>query len=251
MKKICSILISFFIVSCDQKPNNSGANPQGEDKILSVATSADVKPFVYMEENQIVGFDVVMAQHLADAAGISLQLNNITFDEIIDKVANKEYEAGIAAIAITPERRKKVDFTQPYHRSISVIVTPTGSSVYSLKDLEHMAVGVQNGTTYEDFAKKNLKDTYILTRPTYEEILAAMFDNQCDAIITGFTEAKTLLKNDPGLRIIKISGTEVEYAVALPKRSPYLTIMNAKIKRMVKDGTLSDMEKTYLHDILK
>lgn len=89
---------------------------------LVMATNAEFPPYESIEDGNIVGFDIDMANAICDELGMELKVKNVDFNAIITSINLGESDVGIAGISVTPERSKTVDFTQSYAVSSQVIV---------------------------------------------------------------------------------------------------------------------------------
>ena len=132
------------------------------DGTLTIGTSAEYEPFEYMEDGEYKGFDLELAQAIADDLGLELKIENVDFDTIVPGVASgTKYDMGIAAITATPEREKEVGFTDSYYMDDQAIVTMadnteiTGDNYADALNAEGVKIAVQSGSTAEAFAKEN------------------------------------------------------------------------------------------------
>src|SRR5450756_231100 len=68
------------------------------------------------------------------------------------------YDVSIGSMAITPERQQTIGFSDPYYYASSqVFVKAGGTQISGVADLAGKKVGVNSGTTYYDYLKKNSK----------------------------------------------------------------------------------------------
>ena len=108
MKKLLAILTAsvcvFAMAACGSK----------EDNTLVMATNAEFAPYEYRENGKIVGFDVDMAQAIADILGMELQIDDMLFDSIVNAVASGKADIGVAGMTVLPERLENVNFSDPY-----------------------------------------------------------------------------------------------------------------------------------------
>lgn len=92
-------------------------SPEGTDRsngTLVMATNAEFAPYEYRENGKIVGFDVDMAQAIADVLGMELQIDDMLFDAIVNAVASGKADIGVAGMTVLPERLENVNFSDPY-----------------------------------------------------------------------------------------------------------------------------------------
>ncbi len=89
---------------------------------LTMATNAAFEPYEYMQDGEITGIDVDMAQAICDILGMELEIENIEFDSIISSVQSGKADVGIAGMTVTEDRLKSIDFTVPYTTATQVII---------------------------------------------------------------------------------------------------------------------------------
>ena len=93
---------------------------------IVLGTSADYPPFEFHTEidgtDTIVGFDVLLAQKVADALGVELEVVDMSFDNLLIGLNNGDFDFVMASLSNTPERAKAVDFSSPYFYGTQVVV---------------------------------------------------------------------------------------------------------------------------------
>lgn len=106
---------------------------------LVMATNAAFEPYEYMENGEIVGFDIDMAKAICDVLGMELKIENIEFDSIISAVQSGKADVGIAGMTVTEDRLKSIDFTDSYTNATQVIIVRNGKEAQksSLMDRLH------------------------------------------------------------------------------------------------------------------
>lgn len=251
-KLYLSFCLSFLLlVGCEK---NTSKLPKKLDDVLHVAVSSDYPPFVYDQAGKLVGFEVELIQAVAVKLGKTVQFHDVDFQNILDVVAKKQVDCAVASIAQTPERAKKVAFTLPYHRSMSVIVVPYAAAVNTISDLKGKTLGIESGTTYQQYfnAKKRslLKGIKQINRNKFMDLFEAMRDGKCQAILTGYSEGYAIQDINPDLKIIPIEDTITTFAIALPKNSPLLEKINTILQEMARNGDTSKLEQQYFKKIV-
>jgi ABC-type amino acid transport substrate-binding protein len=91
-------------------------------KELVLGTNAEFKPFEYLEGDQIVGFDISLANEIAKDYGHKLKVENMNFDSIITALSAGKVDFAIAGLSVTEERQKNVDFSENYYGASQVII---------------------------------------------------------------------------------------------------------------------------------
>ena len=105
-----------------KSPYESPADVDRSNGTLTVATNATFEPYEYVENEQVVGIDIDLAQAICDILGMDLKVDNIEFDAIINAVQSGKADVGIAGMTITEDRLQSIDFTEPYTTSTQVII---------------------------------------------------------------------------------------------------------------------------------
>lgn len=90
--------------------------------IIKMGTNAAFPPFEYMEGATPIGFDVTMSQMIARDYGKKLQIVDMAFDGLIAALQSNAIDFIAAGMTATDERRKNVDFSEPYYSSNQVII---------------------------------------------------------------------------------------------------------------------------------
>lgn len=103
-------------------PYESPADVDRSKGTLTMATNAEFPPYEYYSEQEIVGFDVDMAQAICDRLGYELKINNMNFDSVVLSVQTGQCDIGVAGLTVTDERLEEVSFTDSYTTSTQVII---------------------------------------------------------------------------------------------------------------------------------
>ena len=222
------------------------------DGTLTIGTSAEYEPFEYMEDGEYKGFDLELAQAIADDLGLELKIENVDFDTIVPGVASgTKYDMGIAAITATPE--KEVGFTDSYYMDDQAIVTMadnteiTGDNYADALNAEGMKIAVQSGSTAEAFAKENFPNAELVPFKNATDCFAAVQSSQANALVTNRSVAAQLVATSfSNEQVIKQISTGEEYAIAVNKdNTALLDALNDSIAKLTEDGTVDELMTKY------
>ena len=89
---------------------------------LTMATNATFQPYEYYDGDNIVGIDADIAQAVCDKLGYELKIEDMEFDAIVNAVKSGKADFGAAGMTVTEDRKKSVDFTDPYTTAEQVII---------------------------------------------------------------------------------------------------------------------------------
>ena len=92
------------------------------DKVLKLGTNAAFPPFEYVDGKNIVGFDITMGEKIAVGYGAKLEVVDMAFDSLIPALASGAIDFIAAGMSVTEERKKNVDFSDPYYESKQVVI---------------------------------------------------------------------------------------------------------------------------------
>ena len=114
-------------------------------------------PFSYVQpDGQLAGFDIDIALALCEAMGAECTLVAQDWDGIIPALLAKKYDAIIASMSITEERKQKVDFTHKYYQTPAKFVMKKGLiAEFSREAVKGKKVGVQRATIHDRYLTDN------------------------------------------------------------------------------------------------
>ncbi|QUJ68179.1 lysine/arginine/ornithine ABC transporter substrate-binding protein [Photobacterium sp. GJ3] len=123
-------------------------------------------PFSWTEPSgELKGFDVDMANALCEELQAKCKIVSQDWDGIIPSLLARKYDAIIAAMSITDERKKKVDFTGKYALIPNKYVAKKGTEIdFSREGLKGVKIGVQRATTHDKYLTDNYGDAVEIVR---------------------------------------------------------------------------------------
>jgi polar amino acid transport system substrate-binding protein len=130
-----------------------------EELKLRIATEGANPPFSTIDSSgTLEGFDVDIARALCTKMGADCEIASQDWDGIIPALLARKYDAIIASLNVTEDRKRAVAFTKPYYHSPSAFVVRKGTSMQDLspKALSGKSIGVQTATNHSAF----LEDKY-------------------------------------------------------------------------------------------
>jgi polar amino acid transport system substrate-binding protein len=188
------------------------------------------------------GVEYCMGQVMARMLGLEMELRNETFQSITTGVV-QDYDLALSQSSITDERKEVVDFTEPYYKSDQGILAETGTTVATLDDAKKLLYAVQTGTTGEYFVTDIVKPEQ---QPQVFQDLngayTALAAGQVDAVMmdTAINLGQAARSNGT-LAVVAQFANEDYYGGIVPKGSTNLDAINAMLKQMEDDGTLTEL----------
>ncbi|USG67665.1 transporter substrate-binding domain-containing protein [Brevibacillus ruminantium] len=259
---LSSLLAVAVLAGCGAgNQQGTGQQPAGQDsagqaaggKKLVLATSADFKPYEFHDlssgKDEIVGFDIDIAKHIANELGYEIEIVDMNFDGLVPALQAKRADLVMAGMTPTPEREKNVDFSIVYYDSKNSIVSKKDSGLTKTEQLAGKKVTVQTGSIQEGAAKelqKTLQGLEIISLNKTGEIVEEVKTGRVDAAILENTVAKGFVDANPGLQFTTFEGdSELNTAIAFPKGSEHVEEFNKVIKAMQENGEMEKLIKKW------
>ncbi|MFU0825315.1 ABC transporter substrate-binding protein [Clostridium sp.] len=208
------------------------------------------------EKNNLVGFDVDFANEIGKKLGVKVEFMPTEWNGILLALQSKKFDAIIAGLNITEERKKSIDFSEPYVMGGQVIAIKGGNkSIKTLADLKGKIIGCQLGSTGQKSAEDNLKDIKELKK--YEKITQAFSEltiGRIDAVIMDAQVGGYYISKKPGeFEVLNEMVSEEPMGIGYRKGDKELKDEIQKIvDELEKDGTLSKLSiKWFGYDAYK
>ena len=217
---------------------------------LVVGMSADYAPyeFHYIDENGkdvIGGFDVDIANEIADAIGVELVIQEMDFDALVSALPAGKVDVVISGMNPTEERAKVVDFSDIYYNSQhGILVRAEDADKYkTFADLEGAKVGAQLGSTQEQIAKAEIPNADLQLLANVNNLILELKSGKVDAIVMEKPVAEMAVKNNPDLAVGEPTYEEKTggNAVGVAKNNPELLAkINEVINELNESGKMDD-----------
>ncbi|WP_244481680.1 transporter substrate-binding domain-containing protein [Bradyrhizobium pachyrhizi] len=153
--------------------------------VIRFLTETDYPPFNFTgPDGNPAGFNVDLARSLCDEIKVTCTIQMRRFETLIDALATNRGDAIIASMAVTPQLRAKVDFTDPYYRAPARFVSRRDNAMPEIRPeyLEGKKVGVIAGTSHEAYLKAMFTDAEIHSYPDNDALRAALRRGEVDFI---------------------------------------------------------------------
>jgi len=243
---ICYYFIIPFVSPLKKQPplptSPELAEIQKRGKLI-IGTEALYPPMEYFDENgNIVGIDIEIGKRIAESLGVQAEFRHIPWQELFDKLLEKEVDILISAITILPEREEIMAFSKPYFNAGQIIVTTKDKAnvIKGVEDLHDKKIGVQAQTTSEEEALKI--STNVISYADYEEAKKDLLEGKIDAIIIDYPAAIGMTSQIKELTIVGKPFTQEFYGIALRKEDQaLLEAINQILSEMQRRGELEEI----------
>ena len=152
---------------------------------IRIGVEGAYPPFSEMTpEGELKGFDIDIANALCDSIGAECELIPQDWDGIIPALLAKKYDAIIASMSITEERKEKVAFSKKYYNTPAKFSRKKGSDIeITAEGLAGKTVGVQRATTHDNFITAEFPDAEIKRYATQDEAYLDAVAGRLDVLL--------------------------------------------------------------------
>ena len=215
---------------------------------LVVGTNAEFPPYCYIENGEIVGFDIDIAKEVAHRLEKEIQFKNMPFDALIPDILLNHVDFVAAGMSYTEERAKRVSFTKPYlSEDPLVIFTTATKSIHSLDALKDKTVVVIEGFT-ADLLMSSKKGINLIRLPTQADGFMAIKSGRAAAFLTAQStvDAFFAIHEASQFHTTVIEETGETCSLVVPKnKSKMLMDISQALDEMESDGTLSKLKEKW------
>ncbi len=221
---------------------------------IKIGTEGAYPPFNSLTaDGKLEGFDIDIANALCAQMKAECEFVVQDWDGIIPALQARKFDAIVASMSITEERKKQVAFTNKYYTTPLAVVALKDSDLTSTEPaaMAGKTIGAQASTTQSIYAQ----DFYtpagadVKQYPTQEEAVQDMLNGRLDAIISDkfvLTDWMKTASNDCCKLIGDVAGTETETGIAVRLGDDALREkLNAAIDAIVADGTYKKIQAKY------
>lgn len=193
---------------------------------LVLGTSADYAPFEFHTEingtDTIVGFDVSIAQYMAEQLGVELEIVDMSFDNLLISLNKGDFDVVLAAMSSNEERAKAVDFSSEYYFSNNVIlVQKQNADKYSTKEsLQGVSMAAQKGTMCENRAKELAGEASVVSLVKVQDMVSELLAGKVETVLLDKPVASGYVIMQDSLEMVDIGLVAEEgMSVAMKKDS--------------------------------
>ena len=252
---VLALTMALSLAACGAKKEEAPVEETGISTItpgkLTVATSPDFAPYEFyaIDENgdpQLAGFDMALAQYIADYLGLELEVVPMDFDGTILELQNKKVDLSMAGYSPDPDRADAMDFSDIYISGGQSFVC-VDSTAEKFPDLAtantpDFTIGAQIGSIQAGLAKENTPDADIIEMAKVTDIIAELITGKMDGAFIETMVAESYEKNYPELCIALEVPYEAEGSVVGVSKGneALLKGVNEAIAAALADGSMAN-----------
>ncbi len=259
MKKLFAITLAALMIlsmfaGCTPTEKGPGPNTYNlqtvKEGYLTVITSPDYAPYEFyaLDENKdptLAGFDMALAQYIADYLGLTLEVITMDFNGIVEEMGTGKADLALAGLSPDPDRLLKMDFSDTYYEGKQAFVT-TKSKASMFTDLAstnnaNVKIAAQTGTIQMDLAAEFSPDAQMTNLAKATDIIAELLSGKLDGAYIEWDVAESYMKNYPELQILCEVPYEAEgNVIGVAKgNTELMKYVNEALNKCVDEGTFA------------
>lgn len=239
-----------FLVAC----GNGGGSGSSEAQTLRVGATGQSFPNSYLENEELVGYDVEVVEAIASNLGYEVEWTTATFDGLMGQLETNRLDTIANNFAATPERAEAYQFSEPYNYAYTGIGVLQDSDYQTMEDFEGETIGGVFGSNKTDALNTYIEETGAnIDVKTYENREGAELDVE-QGRNAGFVqdaaniEANAAQKGAP-FRVVlvdEIPHDEIVFPFNKDEKGDELkAAFDAELQKLREDGTLKELSEKY------
>ena len=213
------------------------------DDVFQVVNSGAYPPFSFVDtQGNLVGFDVDIAEALAEKMGVEVNVQSSPWNGIIAAMVGGRFDACICSMSITEERQKVLDFTDSYYSSgLSIWVQEGTDDISNIDDFSGKRVGSTLGETGNQWAVENGEGKW--SNQTFQglpDMMSALNSGRIDVMVADDVPVLVAMReNERDIKMIDVGELpRWPAAISIQKNNPELhEALNAALTEIKADGT--------------
>ncbi|MPY35007.1 transporter substrate-binding domain-containing protein [Streptomyces adustus] len=248
-----------LVAGCSSGGSGSGATKTAAGGVelvkagqLTTCTHLPYPPFQSELDGKVQGFDVSLIDLVAKNLGVKQAIVDTPFENFKTGafLNSEQCDLAAAGMTITEERKKNVDFSDPYFDATQAVLVDKKSGITSLADVKAKGkkLGAQAQTTGEDYAKKQGFDP--ISFESSDAVLSGLRTGQVQAVIIDYPVVQGWLKdlaNADDFKVVDNLNTGEQYGFTVKKgNTKLLAAINKAIADAKADGTYKKLYEKWI-----
>ncbi|WP_341864160.1 transporter substrate-binding domain-containing protein [Gymnodinialimonas sp. 57CJ19] len=230
--------------------------PAAAQDTLRIGVEGAYPPFSFQQaDGTLAGFDIDIAMALCAEMERECELVEQDWDGMIPALLGRRFDAIVASMSITEERRRQIDFSDRYYQTPARVVAAADADFTDTPEgLAGRRLGVQRGATHQCYAESMFPDAEIVLYGTQEEVFRDLVLGRIDAQLSDSLIAQeSFLSSDEGADYAFLGGDHLDVAcygegvgVAVRQNEEELRdAISAAIVAIREDGTYAAINDAY------
>lgn len=258
MKKLTFLiflLFCFILTGCSEQkqPESLLSKIKSRDKII-VGIKTDSKPFGFIKNGEITGFDADIAYAVARKIFLTDFKGHVEFiplkpSERISALNTGKVDVVIATLSINDRRKEVIDFSIPYYVTGQALMVPKYSKIKSVAQLNDKSVAIILGTTGERTIRLLAPNANAIGAISYPDAFNHLKEGHVEAVLADDSLLYGLVTDNKGYKILPARYTEEYYAIGIRKGEDTKSLkklLDITIRDIQQNGKLNRIKEKWI-----
>ena len=212
MKKFVCLLLAaltvFALCACGSSGEKSALQEIKDSGVLTVALSPDFAPMEFVDssktgQEQYVGFDVMLAQFIAEELGVKLEIQAMSFDACQTAVYAGTVDMSISGFSWTEDRAQNYNISDYYHagdnedEQVLITLASNGDKYATVDGLKGAKIGAQNASLQQSLVNEQLPDNDLTLFTDLGTAVLQLKNGDFDCIAVAKGNGDAIIANNP------------------------------------------------------
>lgn len=207
---------------------------------LSVAFLSDLQPFGFVQDGNLVGFDLDLWAEIAKDIGVKYEITTMDFGAMIPALQTGNIDAALASMFVNDTRKQVIDFSDTYYvSSYGALVHADDQSIQKPADLSEKSIATVTGSEAADWIGKNMPNAKMTLFPNLTNCFLEFQAGRVDSVIYDYPTLAYYAATEGATnsRVLEDPiGDLSDVAIGFPKGSELVAKVNASLAKMRADG---------------
>ena len=216
---------------------------------IKIATESSFKPFSYTDaDGKLIGYEIELVDALCAQMKAECEVISQDWDGLIPGLNAQKFDAAIAGMSITPERKEVVEFSDPYFHTGIILIGKKGDDI-TVDGLKGQPVASQRSTVASQYLQEKHADSDIKLYDTQDNAYLDLTSGRVRAMmsdkVTGIDWLKTPAGQDYEVKGEEISTDDDAMGIAFRKADPLVAKFNAALAELKANGSYDQITSSY------
>ncbi|MGO2226210.1 MAG: transporter substrate-binding domain-containing protein [Psychrobacter celer] len=216
---------------------------------IKIATESSYKPFSYTDaDGKLIGYEIELVDALCAQMKAECEVISQDWDGLIPGLNAQKFDAAIAGMSITPERKEVVDFSDPYFHSGIILIGKKGDDL-AIDALKGQPIASQRSTVASQYLQDEHSDADIKLYDTqdnaYLDLTSGRVRGMMSDKVTGVDWLKTEAGQNYEVKGNEISSDDDAMGIAFRKGDPLVAKFNKALSELKANGTYDQITGSY------
>ena len=216
---------------------------------IKIATESSYKPFSYTDaDGKLIGYEIELVDALCAQMKAECEVISQDWDGLIPGLNAQKFDAAIAGMSITPERKEVVDFSDPYFHSGIILIGKKGDDL-TIDSLKGQPIASQRSTVASQYLQDEHSDADIKLYDTqdnaYLDLTSGRVRGMMSDKVTGIDWLKTEAGQNYEVKGNEISSNDDAMGIAFRKGDPLVAKFNKALSELKANGTYDQITGSY------